>query len=965
VSASSNNIIIKITDGVDANIAVKIQGIGAAAQQSTKDVLTLTASLSLLSNNTTTLTNALNALNTAQKAVNQTQNTTVNSTNGLTRSFANLVARIAAAELGAGRFGGVVASLGTAAAGAGPFIVAALAVAAVVAAIEVYDKYEESARKLTEAQIDVAKTNNTINDSLLKEKETLIGLTQGPLAQYQAELNDISQKSLNVQIADINKEFDVQKSTLATIISFLERYGSLVPSVGANIVSLLHPQKTTESFSIQNAEDFVAQEEKIRQQGTQLRELSKQDLQAIQADAGKASQSLAHNQELSLASEIANLKDAIGQKQKLLEQQDGTTRSITERGIAYLQSVYNRDLVSYQEYLAKKKTLTAEVGQKQAEEQIKQFQDEVNRLNDRQQKTTPQELLELRKSQLAGTARPTTVGLNLASQAPLTIENQRALEKAVASAQQAVDRQNQSLENLVNRYKEQTEASAAYSDKLKEEAAYQKANDEVVRITGSLQQDVLQRIYREIDAQIESTRVNKEKLSVYQQFNGPLLQYNAALKATADLVKDQAITQVQANIANAEALRIYNNAVNPLNEYNIGLEHETQLLGLYGRELTVATEVDRIRQDLQKQGRDLTQDQISQYTKILTQLESLRNIQQNLNDLWEQNAGTIQKLTEYQIALNQAQAKGVITQQQYKIATAQNNIALANQHLLEQQGATLRQQLIVTFGNYLKNYQGLTKGLTDAYAQAFTQIADGAGNAIGRAIVYGENLHEALANVGRTIATDLISAFVKLGIQWLLTEAIGKSVAASTTTSAIATASAIGAAWAPAAAFASLATLGGNAAPATAAVAGTVGFTEALNLLKFAKGGLVSGPGSGTSDSVIAALSNGEFVVNAKSTSENLGLLKAINSNSNSRPYSAPGSVGSSGTNLLVQVIHDGSTNVSVNQLDEGTVRIIAQREARKEVQANAAGVVASDLGNPNSRTSKAVQQHLNAPRKR
>ena len=45
----------------------------------------------------------------------------------------------------------------------------------------------------------------------------------------------------------------------------------------------------------------------------------------------------------------------------------------------------------------------------------------------------------------------------------------------------------------------------------------------------------------------------------------------------------------------------------------------------------------------------------------------------------------------------------------------------------------------------------------------------------------------------------------------------------------------------------------------------------------FADGGLVTGPGSGTSDSIKARLSNGEFVVNAKSTEQFLPILQAIN----------------------------------------------------------------------------------------
>lgn len=45
----------------------------------------------------------------------------------------------------------------------------------------------------------------------------------------------------------------------------------------------------------------------------------------------------------------------------------------------------------------------------------------------------------------------------------------------------------------------------------------------------------------------------------------------------------------------------------------------------------------------------------------------------------------------------------------------------------------------------------------------------------------------------------------------------------------------------------------------------------------YAGGGPVTGPGSGTSDSIPAMLSNGEFVINAKAAKENMALLTAIN----------------------------------------------------------------------------------------
>ncbi|MEA3533729.1 phage tail length tape measure family protein [Rhizobium sp. CC-YZS058] len=58
-----------------------------------------------------------------------------------------------------------------------------------------------------------------------------------------------------------------------------------------------------------------------------------------------------------------------------------------------------------------------------------------------------------------------------------------------------------------------------------------------------------------------------------------------------------------------------------------------------------------------------------------------------------------------------------------------------------------------------------------------------------------------------------------------------------------------------------------------------------------AGGGDVSGPGTGTSDSIPAMLSDGEFVVNAKATALHRPLLRAINSGSKVLPFASGGDV--------------------------------------------------------------------------
>jgi hypothetical protein len=62
-----------------------------------------------------------------------------------------------------------------------------------------------------------------------------------------------------------------------------------------------------------------------------------------------------------------------------------------------------------------------------------------------------------------------------------------------------------------------------------------------------------------------------------------------------------------------------------------------------------------------------------------------------------------------------------------------------------------------------------------------------------------------------------------------------------------------------------------------ATTAGQVATIQSQELPTFAEGGMVTGPGTGTSDSILARLSNGEFIVNAKATQQNLPLLTALN----------------------------------------------------------------------------------------
>lgn len=60
----------------------------------------------------------------------------------------------------------------------------------------------------------------------------------------------------------------------------------------------------------------------------------------------------------------------------------------------------------------------------------------------------------------------------------------------------------------------------------------------------------------------------------------------------------------------------------------------------------------------------------------------------------------------------------------------------------------------------------------------------------------------------------------------------------------------------------------------------------------YALGGLVSGPGTGTSDSILARVSHGEFITNANATAANLDVLQAINAGTSLRAPALPAGFG-------------------------------------------------------------------------
>lgn len=126
-----------------------------------------------------------------------------------------------------------------------------------------------------------------------------------------------------------------------------------------------------------------------------------------------------------------------------------------------------------------------------------------------------------------------------------------------------------------------------------------------------------------------------------------------------------------------------------------------------------------------------------------------------------------------------------------------------------------------------------------------------------------------------------------------------------------------------------------------------LGSIQSIAATGFATGGYVSGPGTGTSDSIPARLSNGEYVMPARQTRQYRNELAAMRAGS----YT-----GGSGSQMNVEVANYGNDKVQVQQLDEDRVRLIIGEEVPR--------INASEFNNPYSTTNKSFRSNYNAERK-
>ena len=130
---------------------------------------------------------------------------------------------------------------------------------------------------------------------------------------------------------------------------------------------------------------------------------------------------------------------------------------------------------------------------------------------------------------------------------------------------------------------------------------------------------------------------------------------------------------------------------------------------------------------------------------------------------------------------------------------------------------------------------------------------------------------------------------------------------------------------------ANIAAIGTTVATVLANIASAISTVKSA---KFATGGLVTGPGTGTSDSIPARLSNGESVINARSTAMFSPILSALNQAGGGVPFNPASSGSQEGFAFIASAVASGMKNanlsVAVDEISRVNRRVTNIKETSK-----------------------------------
>lgn len=466
------------------------------------------------------------------------------------------------------------------------------------------------------------------------------------------------------------------------------------------------------------------------------------------------------------------------------------------------------------------------------------------------------------------------------------------------------------------------------------------------------------------------SELQKVKDSIIRDITKTYQGYNLTLQAANELLAKGTINQEQYNRVVLKAREEYLNTIDPLRQTNKELDQQLALVRESSATRGTSSQMQQIENKLLADGVTLTNAQTQALRNKIQALEDAKVAQSAMDDISKKGTEGLRQLSLTAQGYTQALANGSITQDTFIRSMNQLGVEAANLKLSMGNG-DFSDVLLSSVGSLASSFDGVMKGMADSFSQFNETFTKGFADAIGGAIAGTTSFSDALYNVAQNAIGTLISSLVQLGIQWAVNAALGQTLQTSAMAASVAAtvpaATAMATAWGPAAALASLATFGGNSAPASAGMMATFAVGETIAAAS-ALGGFQTGgyTGNMATNAVAGVVHGKEYVFDAASTSR-IGAdnLENLRKGAASLPSVSKSSTGTSG-GINIEIINNGTPQTyTAQQIDENTVRLIANDVATEVVKRDAPGVIGKDMDDPNSKTSSGLKRNINAPRKR
>lgn len=383
-----------------------------------------------------------------------------------------------------------------------------------------------------------------------------------------------------------------------------------------------------------------------------------------------------------------------------------------------------------------------------------------------------------------------------------------------------------------------------------------------------------------------------------------------------------------------EQLKIkYEDLLAPVEKYISDIQKEMDAVKAITPEQKIQNEITEYANELKKKGISISDEQIAKMIEEKTKLQELTDVQKYLSELYQDSAEN--KLTQLEAqykALNEALAKGYITNDQYSLSLVQMQVEMAK---IKTAGDNVTASSFFTgaLGSVISDSYTAIVELQGAFSSFYSDFVSGFSNAFAQAIVQGESFKESMRSLSESLLTNLASALMEIATKLLIIKAIESS-------------------------------------SSSGSIIGSLG-----GLFGFESGGYT---GNNATDAVAGVVHGQEFVMNAATTKrigiDNLQRLQngASLSSFASGGYVSPqtsslqsgNSVGTSGVSVSIEN-YGTSKDFEVQRLSESEIRIIARDEAKSVVRTDSPTVVANSMNNTNSAMSKSMTSNFNVTRNR